>query len=793
MVKSAPYYGMPLEAHPASQTGNPHLGSPLNSPPQLTRNQDDKQARPTQQRQGQDRPPMNVIVVSSSTGTELRLGQSSPKRESNLSSLSSPFSAPFLLQPRNALVLASTAASRRDVHRGRKRSAHSMSAAERGSLLTAKPVPSPHHPSQGKEQTLPGEESDTTGDIFSNFASPPKMKSAFGATPPKGKRSLGMNSLANFQCLSLKSPKRNVSSPPEDLTLGASNATTLPPSSSFSPCSGKRPVMVANSVGSFRSQPTPPPSITIPPRSSSFTPVYSAASPGGSSIRSYGSGSIGSNTRMNTRAPKACFSPSSGSNRSSPKTVSLTVLQDRGAKLPALESRARLPPLPAGGVDSLWFSLDSSSDSDTDSIVSPRNEDGRMRPPRTVHCRQPSFDSVSTGHNSILSPFAGSSLMSPRAMPSPISSALGAARSALTSRSQQLPGTPQTPLPRVTLTPRSTGSRRNGQNGNHLPRFPSPSDINMDVTSPFLSSAAATSLKDVTNTPTGGPMHDRNDLETTRNLFPGSSNSLALSVDGSAHGDKDSALAAAGGHEKAPLPMLDLSMNLDESENRCESPTFRTVNGGTFLGNQTISLLTAPGSGGVLEAMMEEERKAGSLGSVSDIDEDEGFFLAAPGTIEEERFASCQPARQRRRRSVDPFAAASPSASNTNLAGLKSAASSTSLFGMDIDHPMDSSGIVGSESRPFPGAPATHGSTVSHGSASSISEVATASHFQAPNRYNSDTNQSSVGLALENDSGRDLVTPPPMATPQTPPLLSPKEGFFLPLVHQAVCVAGADS
>ena len=331
----------------------------------------------------------------------------------------------------------------------------------------------------------------------------------------------------------------------------------------------------------------------------------------------------------------------------------------------------------------------------------------------------------------------------------------------------------------------------------------------MDVTSPFLSSAATSSLRGVSGTArpeNSGPAHDRNSFAAIQSLFPGSSNSLALSEEGSASEDKEGTPSEVAGRKKALLPVLDLSMKMDEDGARAESPVIRSFSGGAFMGIQTRSLLTSSRSGGVLQSMMEEEgRKAGSdLGSVSDIDEDEGFILAAPSAIEEERFARCQPARQPRRRSIDRFSNASPNTSNTNLAGMNYVTSNTSLFGMDIAHPADASGAIGSEFRTHPDFAATHGSTFA---VSSAKEASTAGVFQTHNRRKSDNSLSSIGLALEGnggDGGRDLMTPPPMPTPQTPPVLSPKEGCFLPVMENGkvveghrsnqtkVCIAGAD-
>ena len=759
----------------------------------------------SQQGNGYDRPPMSVVVVSTPSTSDS--GHSVPSTTASSSSFSSPFSAPFRLQPRGVMSLAVTKpGGRGEASRGRKRSAQSMSTSmARDSLLTTKTAPTPPPiPSHERKQAQAPikRDRDGIGDIFTDNVSAAGVgggpQPVYGGTPPRGKRSIG-NALINFQCLSLQSPKRNDTpgssscpgTPPQALLIDAPNTAVLFPSSSSShACTPKRPAMVASSVGSFHSQATPT-SNTMPPPRSSFTPVYSAASPGGCSMRSYGSGSIGSNSRMNAGA-RSVFSPGGGSAKSSPKIASLTVLQDKGTKvLSSRESNARLPPR---GMNSLWLSLESSSDSDSDAYsLSPRKDSSfRMLPPQTVHCRKPSLDSISMVQDIITSP---PGFPSPSSSIAPSAPRLRTPRDRQTrpplvnqlfvSPKEQTPRTPQTPLPRVTLTPRSTGSRRSNHSGMHLPRFPSPSDADMDVTSPFLSTSAAASLRDMPSTGGSGG----SSFAAIQCLFPESSTSLALSADGSANEDKVVLPSKEATEEKkAPFPVLHFATKMEEAGDAAP------FSGGDYMGIQTKSLLTASRSGGMLQAMMEEdERKAGAgdFGSVSDIDDDEGFILAAPCTIEEERFASCQPARQRRRRSTDRFSSASPNLSNTNLAGMNYVASNTSLFGMDIAHPTEPTGILGASTT----------------LASTASQIVTgpADMLQNQHRRKSDTSLASIGLALEGSlSGRDLVTPPPMASPQMPPLLSPREGYVLPVMcrernmeeHRPnqtnVCIAGAD-
>lgn len=584
--------------------------------------------------------------------------------------------------------------------------------------------------------------------------------------------------------------------------------------------------MVPGSVGSFQSA-------SIPPRSSSsgFTPVFcGAASPSGS-LRS--SASIGSHCNNNARlgmSKAAAQSPCGGSTKSSPKLAPLTVLQDctRGAaKLAPRSSTARLPPLPGGGsgtmMSSLWHSLESSEDNN-DALAG--DDDNKMRPPRTVHCRKPSVDSISTVHNTMsplpsLRPSPNSALRSPALASSP------GARVEFRSPGLHTPRTPQTPLPRVTLTPRSTGSRRSRRSGAGLPRFPSPSDVDdtMDVTSPFLNSAAAESLRDSMKMEVNtGDTTNMNASVPPRRAQLGtckaSSNSLALSADGS------EGATGAVGRKRGPLPVLDLSppSNRDNSTGPL-SPVARAdrrdFSGGTFMGIKTMSLLNSTQSGGILMAMMEESVKQGpngsgmDMGSVSDIDEDEGFILACPSAIEQERFESCQPARQRRRRSCDRFVGQagrdSPALSpNANLAGMNNVTSSTSLFGMDIAHPSENAANSAANAE-FGRAPNSIDAAKAPTSGGQPNgPVVGSSESHTMKRRKSDASLDSIGLALDvsggDPAGRDLVTPPAIPNPATPPALSPRENSLMPVVmpqgtvHHSfgkrqpgsVCIAGAD-
>lgn len=754
------------------------------------------------------RPPMSVIVVSSpaTTSNDMQLAPPSAlsaartERPSSTST-DSMFSTPFRLQPRGSMAYATT--GRDGAVRGRKRSAQSMAASKLGgpsSLLLSTKQP-----------------------LATTLTSTPNRQSLppCGSTPPRDTRrgggglrnAAGVDSaaaMANFQCLSLQSPKRR-----DPMT------TTSPPASSASsPASTAQrgPAMVPGSVGSFQSA-------SIPPRSSSsgFTPVfYGAASPSGS-IRS--SASIGSNNNKRMSMSKAAAqSPCGGSTKSSPKLAPLTVLQDstRGAaKLAPRNSTARLPPLPGGGsgtmMSSLWLSLESSEDNNA---PQDNDDDDKMRPPRTVHCRKPSVDSISTVHNTMsplpsLRPSPNATLRSPALASSP------GGRGEFRSPGLPTPRTPQTPLPRVTLTPRSTGSRRSRRSGAGLPRFPSPSDVDdtMDVTSPFLNSAAAESLRgsmtmdvNIGNTMTSLPPK-RAQLGTCK----ASSNSLALSADGS------EGATGVGGRKRGPLPVLDLSppgTSAGQSSPMARADR-RDFSGGTFMGIKTMSLLNSTQSGGILMAMMEESVKKSpngggmDMGSVSDIDEDEGFILACPSAIEQERFESCQPARQRRRRSCDRFVGQtgrdSPTLSpNANLAdGMNNVTSSTSLFGMDIAHPTDNAAGSASNAE-FGRALKTINTTKAPMLGGQPNDQVGSQGTHTMKRRKSDASLDSIGLALDvvggDTAGRDLVTPPTIPNPATPPPLSPRDNSFMPVVmpqgtvhhnfgrRQAgsVCIAGAD-
>ena len=712
--------------------------------------------------------PLSEGVVSSSKdgGNPSSL----PKPECSSSGTcpsSSLSSAPFRLKPRGTVV------STTDAVRGRKRSAQSMSSAGRVALLTPKCVPTPHGRPVSVEAVNP-----------SGFTSPPRIQSAFRTTTPRENRS-PCGILADLQCLSLQSPKRIDGTDPDSAPLSSDSQhiTSLPPPSSFSsasPSANHLP-MVVNSVASNHSLASPMRQ-TIQPRSS-FTPVQGAASPGGSSLRSIGSSSsIATNARWNTGARCYGFSPNGGgSTKSSPKIASLTVLQDRGTKLPARDNHL-LPPLPGGGVSSLWMSLDCSSDDDSESR-SPR----KMLPPGTVQCRGPSSDSICTVQDSTLHvPAVGTSrLLSPTSPAAGIKSS----QQSRTSSKETAPRTPETPLPRVTLTPRSARScHKNGQRGNHLPRFPSPSDVDVDVSSPFLPSfSAAASLRDVSASTESD--HGCSSLSDIQCLFPGSTNSLALSADGSVNDNEVvPVFKEAHDREEAPIPFLDFSLNERGAEVQFESPSLHTYDEGKFMDMRTQSLFTTSRPGGVLTSMMEEDQRkmdrSDDNGSVSDIDEDEDFVLADPAVLEEEHLVSCQPARQRRRRSMDRHLNETTNASNTNLVGMNYVASNTSLIGMDIADPTDSTA----------GPTEMHWPVLSLPQASASAAKETSSGFLQ--RRKSDANLTSIGFAAEGNggevAGRDLITPPPISVPLTPPMLSPKEEMFLSVAPQTFCIAGAD-
>jgi len=811
-------------------------------------------------------PPIGVVLVSSSSAASSLQGlvsaSSSGRNAIPMASSFLPFAAPFRLQPRGGLAtVVSATPGRGDEVRGRKRSAQSMSIsaaerdAERDALLVSStpirlPIAQAASSSYSSKNTqeeerlvplhLPRNDKHAPSSLggTTSIASAPTMPLGRppASTPPRsGRKGMG-STLMNFQCLSLQSPKRRdlphfgspsaLASPPEKLPEDLVNAVMLPSSTSSSSnsgshMSGRPPIGIPSSVGSFQSQQAHNNRASLPPRSS-FTPVFNAASPSVGSFRSVGSASIGSNVRMHTPvgAAKTCgsFSPlggasGCGSTKSSPKFAPLTVLKDHGnTVLPVRENQARLPPLPGGGMNSLWLSLESSSLSDKEmspeSSTQKDDESFRMRPPRTVHCRRPSTDSISTVQNSVLSlsprtsfPFSpGKSIFSAiggnTSKPSTPRSNKQARLEECLSSIQRTPRTPNTPLPRVTLTPRSTGSRRSGHE-NGLPRFPSPSDIDiMDVTSPFLSSTGATTTPRLGDVTAAAAVSASSRLERTRGgerpamrtLFPESSNSLALSADGSANecGNREPAFASAfargAGPERPPQAPNDGS----------QSPIVRDFSGG-FMGAQSQSLLTGSRPGGILQAMLEEgDETNGDWGSMSDLDDDEGFVLACPGAIEAERLARHQPARQRRRHSTDQSTGrASPNASNSNLVGMNYVPSNTSLFGMDIAHPPEASasgGLAGNaETGPFPeaGMPDEPTTPVASGSSSAGYPFLPASH-PFMHRRKSDASSGSIGLALEGPgagTGRDMVTPPPMPNPSTPPPLSPKDGFFMPMVQ----------
>ena len=178
-----------------------------------------------------NRPPIGVIVVASATARQDAPARpSSSRRASPGSSL---FSAPFRLQPRGSMTIATQ--GRDGSIRGRKRSAQSMTTSKLG------PDPSPLLTTKQPAKPLPTFDWGSTKPSAVGTTTPKKQ---FGFTPPRDTRrgAAGRvdNTMVNFQCLSLQSPKRADScaspsmhcpSPPQTLPL-LPDQSGLPPSSS---------------------------------------------------------------------------------------------------------------------------------------------------------------------------------------------------------------------------------------------------------------------------------------------------------------------------------------------------------------------------------------------------------------------------------------------------------------------------------------------------------------------------------------------------------------------------------
>jgi hypothetical protein len=351
-------------------------------------------------------------------------------------------------------------------------------------------------------------------------------------------------------------------------------------------------------------------------------------------------------------SPKTAESPirhprtySSASSKSSPKLAPLTVISHRENNMATPSSQrtsaSQRPPL-HGGASTLLFSLDATPrDSDDDEEFSTPK-----RPPPAVFCPNMTCSansSISTIHEPIM--YTG-----------PSSKQARTAEFESPGKRSLMDLSPRTPLPKITLTPRSAGSR-----SSRLPRFPSPTDDVYNALTPMTLFSDRFWVEDVVSS-------------RQRNV----PSSFTVSID---------PVAVPRHHPsrttKSFIPMPDWN---DGGQSECgdEGPSESHSRAPPF----SRSIVAQSASHETSQLMLDEDEH----GSLSDSDDDdEPFLLAVPGIIVEEKLQASH-RHYRQRRCLVPKttgAAAMPSvhpadrASCSSLFGMEFVTSSSELFGMD--------------------------------------------------------------------------------------------------------------
>jgi hypothetical protein len=403
---------------------------------------------------------------------------------------------------------------------------------------------------------------------------------------------------------------------------------------------------------------------------------------------------------------------SAASSKSSPKFAPLTVISHRESNMATPSSQRTLasqrPPL-HGGASTLLYSLDATpkeSDDDDDDV----DEDfaSPKRPPPAVFCPNMTCSansSMSTIHEPIM--YTGPSSKQSRT-----------AEFESPGKRSLMDLLPRTPLPKITLTPRSISSQSSG-----LPRFPSPTDYVNNALTPMTLFSDRFWVEDVVS-------------GRQRNV----PSSFTVSSDP----------VAVPRHHPSPttrsfIPMPDWN-NVGPSDCGNEGHPESHIRAPPSLERKTKSILAPSASNDTSQVMLDED----DHGSLSDSDDDdESFLLAAPSIIVEEKLqASHRELRQRRRLVPNITNAAmlpvnpADHASNSSLFGMAFVPSSSELFTMGNSD--DSNGNL---------------------------RVAESSSSRRRNSYGIPKREESASseLGLETDemkcatndsSGRDLITPP---------------------------------
>lgn len=427
-------------------------------------------------------------------------------------------------------------------------------------------------------------------------------------------------------------------------------------------------------------------------------------------------------------SPKPAESPtrrprthSNASSKSSPKFAPLIVISHRKNNMatPASQrtSASQRPPL-HGGASTLLFSLDArttSRDSDEDEDFSTPK-----RPPPAVFCPNSTCStnsSISTIHDPMM--FTG-----------PSSKQARTAEFESPGKRNLMHLSPRTPLPKITLTPRSSGSNKCG-----LPRFPSPTDDVYNALTPMTLFSERFWVEDFVN--------------SRERSVP---SSFTVSIDAAAVPRHHPSLTT-----RSFIPMPDWN---DVGPSECDDEGNSVSRAHHFLGMKTRSILGPSTSHDTSQLMLVDDEH----GSLSDSDDDhESFLLAAPSIIVEENLqASHRHFRQRRclvpksTSAVMPQVNSADHPSSSSLLGMDFVKSCSELYGMDKSN-------------------GSRGNLLLSNSSSSLLRK---SHGN-PKRDESPSSE--VGLEIDglkrgtNDSsGRDLITPPiNMVQALSPPPLPP--------------------
>lgn len=302
------------------------------------------------------------------------------------------------------------------------------------------------------------------------------------------------------------------------------------------------------------------------------------------------------------------------------------------------------------------------------------------------------------------------------------------------------------PLPRLNLTPRSARDRSHrGDNGNNVapPMLPSALDldsvprITRDPLPASLPSMMRTDPDETIFSPTGPPALARSRVESFIPLpdFGGEGRTS------STHDEED---VASHTVHSAKVPTSRVAAQFPQSR------------AATASGDDLMKLMQ---DGADEPPICDDNSNHGDdADSLDASDDEDAFFLVAPSVINEEKQSSLQSIKQRKLRassSMHELSRAGPSAASLD------GASNTSLFGMDFIN---------------------NGTTSNTGylNQQSLQESSVSIGLPLEGNSNISAGASSTRLPDQNCSSptRDLITPPAMAQPRSPPPLSPRSDNY---------------